>query len=69
MTKKTFSKTELALLYAPELEPRSALNRLMMWIKHNRDLYAALLATGYHTNQKLFTAAQTALIFQYLGEP
>ena len=31
--------------------------------------YIREVATGYRTNQKLFTAAQTALIFQYLGEP
>ena len=63
------SKTQLGLAYAPNLEPSSAVKRLVQWISYNPDLSAALAATGYRKTQKLFTARQVALIYQYLGEP
>ena len=38
---RPYTKSELALAYAPDLSPlnHSALNRLMSWIKGNRKLY------------------------------
>ena len=48
---------------------QAALNRLAAWIKLNRPLREALDQTGYYPRQRLFTARQVALIFEYLGEP
>ena len=66
---KPYSKKELALAYLPDICPESAVNRLMCWIKLNRELSEQLRETGYSRWQKIFTVRQVALIFQYLGEP
>lgn len=66
---RPYSKSELAQAYAPEITPQAALNRLAAWIKLNRPLREALDQTGYYPRQRLFTARQVALIFEYLGEP
>ena len=39
------------------------------WIEGNNELYNRLTHIGYHPRQRHFTARQTALIFEYLGEP
>lgn len=69
MKLKAYSKSELAQAYAPEISPRSALNRLQAWIKYNRELHDTLLCEGYKPHQKIFTVRQVQLIFHYLGEP
>lgn len=69
MERKTLSKAELAMRYAPELTPHSAVNRLMAWIRLNPTLTEALAAAHYHTRQKVLTARQVALIVEHLGEP
>lgn len=66
---RPYAKRKLATAYAPEISPGSALNRLATWIHHNEALLAALRATGYTTNQRIFTSRQVELIFQYLGRP
>ena len=63
------SKAQLGMAYAPNLEPSSAVKRLVQWIQYNPDLTAALNATGYRKTQKLFTARQVELIYTYLGAP
>ncbi len=69
MTLRAYSKTELAMAYAPYLTPGGAVNRLMSWIKHNAQLLAELIEQGYQRYQKIFTIKQVATIFKYLGEP
>ena len=66
---KTYSKSELAQAYAPDIAPKSALNRLNLWIKFNAPLNKALQQTGYNPKQKVFTSRQVGLIFDYLGTP
>ena len=65
----SYSKSELARAYAPEIGDRSALNRLSRWMRQNEDLYLALLQTGYCPTQQIFTCKQVGLIFKYLGKP
>ncbi len=69
MKVRTYSKSELAQAYAPEIEGRSALNRLRYWIDYNKQLTEELISAGYRRNQKVFTVRQVELIFHYLGEP
>ena len=69
MKPRPMGKAELAMLYAPELTISAAVKRLMQWIHHNPRLTEALNATGYRTMQKILTARQVAIIFEYLGEP
>ncbi|MBO7419276.1 MAG: DUF4248 domain-containing protein [Bacteroidaceae bacterium] len=69
MKLRSYSKSELAQAYAPEIDSRSALNRLRYWIDYNKELSQELLSAGYRRNQKVFTVRQVELIFHYLGEP
>lgn len=64
-----YAKSELANAYLPHLEPRSATNRLMAWIKHNEALMQALVQTGYYPTQKYFSPLQVSLVVDVLGEP
>ena len=63
------SKCELAMAYAPDVTPHSAVKRLMKWLSINPSLMAALRATHYYRNQKIFTARQVEIILDHLGEP
>lgn len=65
----SMTKTELAVLYAPDIKPHSAVNRLNKWITLNKPLIAALRRTGYKKNARRFSPKQVKLIFHYLGEP
>lgn len=68
-TIRAFSKCELAMLYSPEITPRSAVNRLARWIRLNKELSQALYERGYRPKQQLFTPTQVEQIVYYLGEP
>lgn len=63
------TKSELAQKYLPDLTERSAVNRMMAWINASEPLLQKLQATGYNKKQRIFTALQVKLIFEYLGEP
>ena len=65
----SYSKQELAMLYFPDSDPRTATCHLMRWIKRNQPLQQELKATGYYTHSKYFTTRQVCAIFDYLGEP
>ncbi|MDO4738281.1 MAG: DUF4248 domain-containing protein [Bacteroidales bacterium] len=62
-------KQELAMLYAPDLSPRAAVNRLMRWVGMHPTLTAELLKTGYQKRSRLLSARQVELIVEHLGEP
>ena len=63
------SKQELAQMYAPDLTPHAAVNRLMTWIHHHPTLTEELHRTGYRKTARVFTPRQVHLIVDYLGEP
>ena len=65
----SMSKCELAAAYAPHVAQRTAVNRLCMWIHRTPELMEALAATHYRDSQKMLTARQVSIIYQYLGEP
>ncbi len=62
-------KRELAQMYAPDLTPRAAVNRLMDWIRRHPTLTDELSRTGYRKTARVFTPRQVHLILDYLGEP
>lgn len=66
---RPYYKRELAMAYAPDISPVSALNRLAGWIQHHRRLSHELDETGYQSRQRIFTSLQVDLIFRYLGRP
>ena len=61
---RTYGRTELAQLYAPDLQPQSAYLRLMKWLRLNPRLRH--LAAK---RERCFTPAQVAKIIEVLGEP
>ena len=66
---QAYNKFALSLAYFPDSNSRTALRRLNRWIHNNQDLSVALEQIGYNKMQHHVTARQTALIFEYLGEP
>lgn len=66
---KSYSKGELAMLYAPDIAPSSACKRLAAWMLHHPTLMTDLRKTGYTDKQRTFTPLQASLIFEALGEP
>ena len=62
-------KCDLAQMYAADLSPHAAVNRLMRWIEHHPTLLTELYDTGYHKSLRVFSPKQVELIFKYLGEP
>ena len=68
--KKSYGKSELALLYFPEATtPMGALSNLNSWIKGNEELYNELKGCGMPPKSKSFTPREVELIFHYLGDP
>lgn len=64
-----YYRRELAMAYAPDLAPESAVNRLSQWFKFNKQLAEELRRHGYRPRQQVFTSAQVEIIFRYLGKP
>jgi hypothetical protein len=63
------SKTDLAQLYAPNLQPHVARKRLNKWIRKNEKLLLELQARGYTGRLQQLTTAHVRLIVKHLGEP
>ena len=66
---RAYTKKELALMYFPDSNPRTAVNHLMAWLHRNTQLWRQLHAIGYSTNCKCFTPRQVRAIVELLGEP
>lgn len=66
---RAMSKSELAAMYFPASQPKTALNHLMAWIKRCRPLMDRLQALGYRTQDKWLTPRQVEAVMYYLGEP
>ena len=64
---KAYSKSELARAYAPDIDIRSALNRLSYWIRYNKKLSEELHLDGYNRYQKVFTERARARHYQCLA--
>lgn len=68
--KKSYGKSELALLYFPKATtPMGALSNLNSWIKGNEELYTELKNCGMPPKLKYFTPREVELIIHYLGDP
>ena len=63
------SKSQLATLYLPHIQPASARRTLRSWIAKNTALQNELARTEYSEKAILLTPAQVGLIFRFLGEP
>ena len=64
-----YTKKELALMYFPDSQPRTAVNHLMAWIRRCTPLWQQLQEMGYSTTSKAFTPREVKAIVEHLGEP
>ncbi|MBO4612859.1 MAG: DUF4248 domain-containing protein [Bacteroidaceae bacterium] len=68
-TIRPYTKKELALMYFPSSQPRTAVNHLMSWIRRCTQLWQQLQQMGYTTTSKAFTPREVRAIVAQLGEP
>ena len=66
---RSYSKSELAMMYFPESSAHVATNRLARWINMNQKLCMLLDERGYVEKSRVVTAKQVAAIIDCLGEP
>ena len=62
---QAYSKSQLATLYLPHIQPASARRTLRSWIAKNTALQNELARTGYSEKAILLTPAQVGLIFRF----
>lgn len=60
---------ELAMFYFPDLQPKSASQRLSSWIERDEELQQDLKSTGFIKGQRLYSPRQTAILLEHLGDP
>ena len=63
------TKSEVALLYNPNVSPKSAVRTLNRWIEGNAALKTELVNAGYKRGKRIFTPKQIRIIYKYLDEP
>ena len=66
---KEYGRTELALIYSPDLTAQSAWRKLRGWIENNASLSDELYMLGYDGNMRSFTPRMVSRIVYYLGVP
>lgn len=66
---RIYGKSELAQLYCPNIEAKTAVAKLNQWIALNPGLKEALEDKGLRHCAKQYTPAQVRLIVNALGEP
>ena len=66
---RSYSKTELALMYSPCSTPATALQCLTRWMKQCRPLMAELTSMGYNKFRHTLLRKEVEAIVKYLGEP
>ena len=67
---RMYSKTELGMLYFPDVPSKSvARRRIMLWIKRCHPLWLQLQQLGYQSGSQYFSPRMVKCIFEYLGEP
>ena len=67
--RRSYGKSELAMLYFPDSDPHVALNRLNAWIRRCPPLVEALAGCSQGTHAKYFCPKAVRLITEYLGDP
>ncbi len=66
---RPYLKVELAQLYSPCVSPRTAMNRLNAWIRHNPELRARMHSGREGKNDICFSTRQVRLLVEYLDVP
>jgi len=68
-TLRSYGFGELAILYNPQQQPKSAARQLKRWINCYPGLTERLSLLGYTSGQRILTPKQVACIVECLGEP
>ena len=66
---RSYSKTELALMYSPDSTPATALQCLTRWMKQCRPLMAELASMGYNKFRHTLFRHEVEARVRHLGEP
>jgi hypothetical protein len=66
---RSYGYCELALLYFPNSNKRSASTQLGRWVRQNEKLKMQLLELGFKPRKKILTPSQVKLIVELLGAP
>ena len=66
---RSYSKTELAMMYSPYSTPATALQCLTRWMKQCRPLMAELASMGYNKFRHTLFRHEVEAIVRHLGEP
>ena len=66
---RSYGYGELALLYFPNSNKRSASTQLGRWLRQNEKLKIQLLELGYKPKKKILTPNQVKIIIELIGEP
>lgn len=66
---RSYGFQELATMYLPHIQPRSASIRLKVWITRNQHLVDALTNIGWIKGCRVLTPEMVREIVRVLGEP
>lgn len=66
---RSFTRTELAMMYMPYLSKSSALKNFNAWLKLNQQLQADLLEAGATERTRRYTPKQVKIIFAAFDIP
>lgn len=66
---RSYGKSELALMYLPDVTPDATRRTLMAWIRRSPGLTDRLREAGLTPPSHYFTPRQVSLIVDALGEP
>jgi len=66
---RSYGYCELALLYFPNSNKKSASTQLGRWMRQNEKLKMQLIELGYKPRKKILTPVQVKLIVELFGEP
>jgi len=66
---RSYTKTELAQQFNPELSQARARQILHRWIVNNPELCQELKQCGYKDHSQILTPKQVGTIVKHLGEP
>lgn len=66
---RSYGFQELAQLYLPNIQPRSASARLKAWIRRNKSLSERLDQVGFVKGSRVLTPEMVKAIIRVIGEP
>jgi hypothetical protein len=66
---RSYGYCELALLYFPNSNKRSASTQLGRWVRQNENLKIKLFELGYKPRKKILTPIQVKVIVELFGQP